>query len=78
MEMLRLICKSPKVSVPEPPIGSGVRIASRLRSTHLIMTDASTSRNLQQVSLSIPVADITFALVENCENSDMPWCKDIL
>jgi len=78
MEMLKLICKDPRVSVPEPPIGSGVRIASRLRSTHLIMADSSAARNLQQISLSVPVADITFALVENCENSDMPWVKLIL
>ena len=80
MQMLKVMCKDPRVNVAEPPIGSGVRIASRLRSTHLIMTDASTARNLQQISLSVPMADITFALVENCENDacDMPWVKLVL
>jgi len=44
------------------------------------VTDASARRNLQQISLSVPVADITFALVENCENDacDMPWVKHVL
>jgi len=80
MQMLQVMCKDPKVNVAEPPIGSGVRIASKLRSSHLILTDSSTARNIQQISLSVPVADITFALVENCENEacDMPWVKLIL
>jgi len=80
MEMQKVMCKDPRVNVTEPPIGSGVRIASSLRSTHLIVTDASARRNLQQISLSVPVADVTFALVENCENDacDMPWVKYVL
>lgn len=80
MQMLQVMCKDPKVNVAEPPIGSGIRIASKLRSSHLILTDSSTARNIQQISLSVPVADITFALVENCENEacDMPWVKLIL
>ena len=34
MEMQKVMCKDPRVNVTEPPIGSGVRIASSLRSTH--------------------------------------------
>jgi len=78
MQIMKLMCKDPRVNVPEPPVGGGTRIASRLRSTHLILTDSSTQRNLQQLSLSVPVADVTFALVENAENSDMPWVKLVL
>jgi origin recognition complex subunit 1 len=78
MQIMKLMCKDPRVNVPEPPVGSGTRIASRLRSTHLILSDSSTQRNLQQLSLSVPTADVTFALVENAENSDMPWVKLVL
>jgi origin recognition complex subunit 1 len=78
MQIMKLMCKDVRVNVPEPPIGSGTRIASRLRSTHLILSDSSTQRNLQQLSLSVPTADVTFALVENAENSDMPWVKLVL